>query len=224
MSNTGKKVRIVLADDHSIVVEGLKYLLSKHDNIEIIATASNGLSVVDISEKSNPDIIIMDLKMPALDGIAAAERILHRNPSIRIIALSANITSVTFHRGLKAGISAFVDKESVFGEIVTAINEVSNGNVYHCLRVRSLMASNLQQILKPQTQTSKELGPDDRELVEMLTDGKSIGEIAYFMKKSPKTIDARRRKIMTQLGLSNLAELTKYAISEGITSPELSMS
>jgi len=224
MGTIGKKVRLVLADDHSIVLEGLRYILSKHEALEIAATASTGLSVVEISERLNPDIVIMDLKMPALDGITAAERILSKNPSIRIIALSANITSVTFHRGLKAGISAFVDKESVFGEIVTAINEVSNGNNYYCLRVRSLMASNLQQMLNPQLQSSRDLGPEDRELVEMLTDGKSIGEIAFFMKKSSKTIDARRRKIMTQLGLSNLAELTKYAIAEGITSPELSLS
>ena len=219
-----KKVRIVLADDHSIVLEGLRYILKRQEHIEILETASTGLSVVEIADRLTPDIIIMDLKMPGLDGITAAERVLAKNPAIRIIVLSANISSVSFHRGLKAGILGFVNKESVFSEITKAIDEVVKGNAYHCLRVRSLMAANLQQILNPKLRKSQDLGTEDREIVEMLTDGKSIGEIALFMNKSPKTVDARRRKLMVQLGLSNLADLTKFAISEGITSSELSYS
>ena len=217
-----KKVRIVLADDHSIVLEGLRYILKRQEYIEILEAAMTGIAVVDIAERLMPDVVIMDLRMPGLDGITAAERILARNPAIRIIILSANISSATFHRGLKAGILGFVDKESVFTEIIHAIDEVVKGNTYHCLRVRSLMAANLQQILNPQLKVSQGFNPEDRELVEMLTDGKSIGEIALLVNKSPKTVDARRRKLMHQLGLSNLAELTKFAIAEGITSLEMS--
>jgi DNA-binding NarL/FixJ family response regulator len=224
MSMSEKKVRIVLADDHSIVLEGLRYILKRQEHFEILETASTGISVVEIAERLMPDVVVMDLRMPGLDGITAAERILAKNPAIRIIVLSANISSVSFHRGLKAGILGFVNKESVFGEIIKAIEEVVKGNTYHCLRVRSLMAANLQQILNPKLKKSQELGPEDREIVEMLTNGKSIGEIALSMSKSPKTVDARRRKLMLQLGLSNLAELTKFAISEGITPLELSYS
>jgi len=218
---TDQKIRVILADDHSIVLEGLRYVLSKQSSIEIVATAGSGLAAVELAEKLSPDIVILDLKMPGLDGCAAAERILEKNPAIRIIALSANISSVIFHRALKAGISSFVDKESLFEEIVRAINEVADGHSYHCPRVRGLMAANLRQALNPSNRRGLELSASDRELIAMLTDGQTVGQIAITLKKSPKTIDARRRKIMQQLGLSSLAELTKYAISEGITSPEL---
>lgn len=218
---TSEKIRIVLADDHSILIEGLCYILSKQSSIEIVGTACSGVFAVELAEKLTPDIVIMDLKMPVLDGCAAAEQIIAKNSAIRIIALSANISLAAFHRGLKAGISSFVDKESLFEEIIHAINEVMAGHSYHCPRVRSLMAANLRQILNPSDRRGHVLSTSDHELIAMLTDGQTVGQIALTMNKSPKTIDARRRKIMQQLGFSSLAELTKYAISEGITSSEL---
>jgi|GEM_PF-639659 DNA-binding NarL/FixJ family response regulator len=218
---TDKKIRVVLADDHSIVLEGLRYILSKHNHIEVVATASTGLEVVECAERYNPDIVVMDLKMPGLDGFAAAERIISKNPVIRIIALSADIHLGAFHQGIKTGILSFVDKESAFDQIVCAIGQVMDGNDFHCTRVRSLMADNLRQMLTCPSHNSRKVDDSDRKLIEMLADGHSVGQIALAVKKSPKTIDARRRKIMQQLGLSGLAELTKYAIAEGISSPEL---
>ncbi len=219
-----KKTRVILADDHSIVLEGLQYILGKQGQIDVVGVASTGLAVVELSQTLNPDVVVMDLKMPGLDGCAAAERIIEHNPSIRIVAFSANISSITFHRGLKAGISGFVDKESSFDEIRRAIDEVMAGHVYHCPRVRGLMAANLRQALHSTAPGGRVLKTADRELIAMLTDGQTIGQIALTLKRSPKTIDARRRKIMQKLGLSSLAELTKFAITEGITSAELSYS
>lgn len=219
---TSKRVRVILADDHGIVLEGLRYILSKYEHIEVVAAASDGLSAVTLAETLIPDIVILDYKMPCLDGVTAAEKILQRNPTIQVILLSGHMSSTTFHRGLKAGVLGFVDKESLYDEVVRAIREVSHGRSYYCGRVRSLMAANLRQKLNPSAPQGRMLSLEDQELVTMLTDGQTIGHIAIAMKKSPKTIDARRRKIMQQLGLSSLAELTKYAINEGLTSPELS--
>lgn len=221
---SGNKIRVVVADDHDIIIHGLQYILNKQDHIEVVATALTGLSAVQKATELVPDVVVLDLKMPGLDGISAAEKIHAAHPTVHVIALSADITSMMFHRGLKAGITGFVDKQSGFDEIVRAINEVAAGNSYYCTRVRSLMAANLKAMLNAPSRTNRQLGSEDRELIAMLTDGKTVGQIAMLVKKSPKTIDARRRKVMQQLGLSCLSELTKYAIAEGITSPYLSYS
>lgn len=216
--NTAGKIRVLIADDHSIVREGIKYLLTKSDRFCVVGEAVTGVSVVELAEQLNPDIIILDLKMPGLSGLEAASRIKQTNPQVKIIVLSANLFTASFQRGYQAGILGFVDKESVFEELYKALDAVSQGNMYYCSRVRSLIAINLKNNLGPVKHTLSEY---ERDLVQMLADGKSVQEIGRFLNKSPKTIDAKRRKVMSRLGLSSLADLTKYAISEGITTAEV---
>lgn len=214
-----EKVRVVIADDHSIVREGLKSILRKNEKYEVVAEADNGLSAVELAEKHCPNVVIMDLRMPMLNGFQAAQRIKKANPGINIFSLSANITNLAFQQGHEAGILGFMDKESVFTELYEAIDTVSEGSMYCCMRVRSLMGSSFKDIMN--IEEGDGLSLQDRDLVRMLADGKSVGEIGLFLNKSPKTIDARRRKIMNQLGLDNLAELTKYAILRELTTAEL---
>lgn len=217
-TNSTGKMRVLIADDHSIVREGIKYLLTKSDRYCVVGEAVTGVSVVELAERLNPDIIILDLKMPGLSGLEAASRIKKANPQVKIIVLSANLFTASFQRGYQAGILGFVDKESVFEELYKALDAVSQGTMYCCSRVRSLIAINLKNHFDPVKHTLSEY---ERDLVQMLADGKSVQEIGRFLNKSPKTIDAKRRKVMGQLGLSSLAELTKYAISEGITTAEV---
>lgn len=216
-----RKIKTIIADDHSIVVEGLKHILSKDPKVEVVGVAYNGQQAVQLAENVRPELVILDIKMPILDGIQAAQVIRQKIPSCKLIALSGGFTFETFQKAINAGFVGFVDKESDFCELTRAIDEAIAGHIYHCRKVRQLLADSLRQKLAGASPAAKPvLSDSERLLVQLLTEGLSVSQIATRFAKSPKTVDAQKRKLMQRLGVNNLAELTKWAIQNGIVSLE----
>ena len=211
-------MRLFIADDHGIVREGLKSLLRRHPEMEVVGEAATGIETIDLARTINPDVVIMDIHMPGLDGIEASRQILRDNPKIRILALAADLSSYALSQGVQAGIKGFMLKDSMFSELIEAITAVYRDQEYYCPRIRSQVAGDYKSRL---VQDASEEGPvldfQERQMIQLLSEGKSIVEIARYYNKSPKTIDARRRKLMIKLGFTSIADLTKFAISQGLT-------
>jgi len=216
--NPSSKIKLLLADDHGIVREGLKALLRRHSDMEVVGEASTGKAAVDLTRQTLPDVIIMDIQMPDLNGIEASRQILAENPDIRILALAADLSHTAIGQAVRAGIKGFMLKESMFDELIEAITSIHRNQEYYCPRIRGQFVNHYTTFLATgNIERKPDLDRKEYELIQWLSQGKSVGEIAHHFGKSPKTIDAKRRKTMNKLGLSSLAELTKYAIAQGIT-------
>lgn len=216
-----KVVNILLMDDHSVVTEGLKSVLGKRSDYVVAGEAFNGSQGIELAQSLKPDLIITDIRMPRMSGIDAVQEIRQTMPNVKAIVLSELFTVISVRDSIRVGITGFVEKETAVQELLDAVDTVMSGKQYFSSNVRQLITSDIQQMLRGQTSIHQTgLTVDEVEMVRMLTEGNSIGQIARIVKKSPKTVDAKRRKIMNKLGLESLANLTKYAISHGITSLE----
>lgn len=215
-------LKIVLADDHQIFREGLRTLLSKQQNLQVVGEASDGRSAVRLVHEQEPDIVILDIAMPDLNGIEAARHIKREAPEVRLIALSMHADRRFVTGVLQAGASAYLLKECAFDELLDAIAAVEAGKIYLSPAITGIVVEDyLQHISKSGEPTPAEsLTSREREVLQLLAEGKNTKEIAAMLHVSSKTIETHRRQIMQKLGLRSVAELTKYAIREGLTSLE----
>lgn len=214
-------MRILIADDHGVVRQGLKSLIEKQDDMEVVGQAEDGSTAVKLAAELSPDIVIMDISMPNLNGVQATSLILNQNSNIRIIALSMHSNRRLVTAMLKAGAFGYVLKSYLFDELIRAIHSVVAGKRYLSPQVTDVLVEDYIN----QSPTSKESVSDkltDREcrILQLLAEGHTTKEIALVLNISPKTCDANRRHIMNKLGIFSIAELTKYAIREGLTSLE----
>lgn len=214
-------MRILIADDHGIVRQGLSHLIAGQEDMEVVGEAEDGLKVTRLAEELSPDVILMDISMPNLNGVEATHLILEKNPSIKIIALSVHFDKNFVNEMLKAGASGYVLKSSLFEEVLRALRTVQAGEYYLSSRITEIVLDDyIPYISNVDESSRKHLTERERQIVQMLSEGMSTKQIALHMHISPKTADANRRQIMSKLGISSIAELTKYAIREGITSTE----
>jgi DNA-binding NarL/FixJ family response regulator len=214
-----KTVKIVLIDSHAVVREGIKAILQKRSELVVAGEATHAHQGIQLAETLRPDIVITDIRMPGMTGIEAAETIKKTLPKTKIILLSATFSVIAIRQAIGAGITGFVQKDSECDDLLKAIDSVLDEKNFFSLKVRQLIASDMQKILYNESQVKPwALTSEEVEIVKMLTDGSSINEIAFLMKKSSKTVDAKKRKIMNKLGFESLSKLTKYAIHQGITS------
>ena len=208
------KTRILLADDHKILRDGLRSLLEQQENFQVVGEAEDGRAAVRLARQLAPQVIVMDIGMPDLNGVEATRQILEENSSIKIVALSLQSDGSVVRRMLQAGAKGYLVKEAAFDELVKGINAVVAGRTYLSEAITGVV---VQQLVSPASDAPSPLTAKEREVLQLLAEGKGTKEIATALFVSTKTIDTHRQHIMAKLDLHNLADLTKYAIREGLT-------
>jgi len=212
-------VRILLADDHTIILDGLCSLLEKNPNFKVVGRASNGTSAVRQAAGLSPDVVIMDVSMPGLNGIDATRTILAENPKTKVIALSMHKDGRYISAALKSGASGYLLKESAFEELIAAVRTVMKGQCYLSASIADAVIKDyIRHLEKTESGVFSVLTPREREVLQALSEGLAMKEIASRLGVSIKTVETYRSKIMEKLDIHSVAELTKYAIREGITS------
>jgi two-component system response regulator NreC len=215
-------IKIILADDHKILREGLKALIVKAPGMDVVAEAKDGKTAVRLVDKFSPDVTIMDISMPDLNGIEATNQILAKNPDAKVIALSIHSDKRFVSNMLKAGAKGYLLKGCAFEELVKAIQTVLAGQIYLSPAIDQVVVSDyIQRITKPQVSISSELTSREREIVQLIAEGRSTKNIAGHLHLSVKTIETHRHQAMGKLEIKSVAGLTKYAIREGLTSIDL---
>lgn len=214
-------VKIILADDHRIMREGLRALLEQQSGMEIIAEAEDGRTTVDLAHELKPDVVVIDISMPDLNGIDATRQIISAAPHIKVIALSMHSDRKFVREMLSAGASGYLLKDSAFEELGTALAAVLNNQTYLSPKIADTVVRDyLGKIDTTESRTSPSLTHREREVLQLLAEGRTTKEIASKLCVSIKTIETHRKQIMEKVGLNSVAELTKYAIREGLTSLE----
>jgi DNA-binding NarL/FixJ family response regulator len=218
-SNFGSKpIKILLADDHNILRTGLRGLLEKEPNLQVIAEAEDGRTAVDLAHKLSPDVVLMDISMHDLNGIEATRQILSRSPKIKVVMLSVHSGQKFVTEVFRAGASGYLLKDCDIGEVFYAIRTVMANETYVCPQIATVLRDDyLQRISETEAPASSVLSPREREVLQLMAEGKSTKEIAYSFNLSVKTVEVHRQRIMEKLDIHSVAELTKYAIREGLT-------
>ena len=211
-------IRIVLADDHQIVRLGLRSLLEAEPDIQVVGEADNGEATLKLVQELTPDVVIMDISMPDLNGIEATRRILAKSPAIKIIALSMHSDSLFVLNMLKAGASGYLLKDCALEELVKAIRTVVRQQTYLSLSISHLMIKDLASTSAGSLSAYTVLTSRERQVLQMLANGHTTNQIAATLEISVKTVEAHRQQVMNKLGIRSVAELTKYAIQQGLTS------
>ncbi len=211
--------KIIIADDHRIIHDGLKPMLDSQPDIEVVALADTGKKAVELTEELKPNLVIMDISMPDLNGFEATLHIVSQCPEVKIIALSMNSDRQYVKRMLEAGASAYLTKDCSLEELVDAIRIVSAGKKYLSPEISSIVIDeSLNHSSRTGSSASSGLTMRERDVLQLLAEGKSLNETAAKLSLSIKTVHTHRQNIMEKLDLHSIAELTKYAIKEGLTS------
>ena len=214
-------IRIILADDHKITRQGLHSLIDENNDMEVLAEAENGRDAVELARSLNPDVIIMDVSMPDLNGVEATRQIIQENQNVRVIALSMHSDTLFVSEMLKSGASGYLLKDCAFQELEQAIRTVVEGKAYLSPSISGVVVEDyLQRLSKAEMSTSEVLTDREREVLQLIAEGQSTKQIALKLHISAKTVETHRRQIMNKLNLHTVAELTKYAIRKGLTALE----
>jgi DNA-binding NarL/FixJ family response regulator len=212
-------IKIVVVDEHKILREGLTTLINKQPNMETIGEATDGREALEIVTKLSPDLLLMDVTMPNLNGIEATRKIKSKNPSIEIIALSLHSDRRYVLGMIDAGASGYLLKECAFDELVRAINTVMAGKKYLSPEISDILVEEYVRKDGPdKTMIYSKLTPREREVLQQIAEGKSTKGIAKDLSISLKTVETHRQHIKKKLKATSIAELTKIAIREGLTS------
>lgn len=214
-------IKVLLVDDHAIIREGLRSLLKKQPEMEVIADTGDGRKAIELVRELLPNIVIMDITMPGLNGIEATRQIIAEFPDVKVIALSIHSKRRYVADMLSAGATGYILKECLFDELVQAIKAVAAGGRYLSPRITDVVVSDYVKRLSTSAYSPFEaLKTREREVLQLVAEGKSTKQIALELHVSTKTIEANRRQIMEKLNIHSVAELTKYAVREGLTTLE----
>lgn len=212
------KIKVLIVDDHKIMREGLKSLLDRAEDLEMVGEADNGRTAIQYARDLAPHVVLMDLSMPEMNGIDATRRIVAECPETKVLALSMHSDRRFVEGALAAGAHGFLLKDCAFDELVVAIREVASGRFYLSPRIAGLVVKDFlgrgERVGSPQ---SVHLTPREREVLQLIAEGKNTKEIAFALNVSVKTVETQRMQVMRKLQTNSIAELTKYAIREGLT-------
>ncbi len=205
--------KILLADDHTIVRQGLKLIISSHADLQVIGEAANGREVLELAEKLKPDVILMDVAMPELNGIEATRRVRDISPRTKVLVLSMHKEAVYVREILKAGARGYILKDAIDTELISAIQSVARGDGYISPAISGTLLSDYRQNI---TNPLDLLSSREREVLQLIAEGKTNKEVATRLNLSVYTVDSHRGKIMEKLNLHSTGELVRFAMKQGL--------
>jgi len=213
--------RILLADDHKITRQGLRSLLEKQQDMEVVAEAEDGRAAERLVEELLPDVVIMDISMPDLNGMEATRWIVGKFPDVKVIALSMHSDASFVTEMLRSGAAGYLLKDCAFEELTRAIRTVMDDKTYLSPSISGVVVEDyLHRLSKADFSDSEVLTDREREVLQLMAEGSSTKQIAVKLHVSVKTVETHRRQIMSKLDIHTVAELTKYAVRKGLTSLE----
>lgn len=210
-------IRLLLADDHKVVREGLRSVLEREPDIEVVGEAGDGETALALVRELSPDVVMMDIAMPGIDGIQATSRIVANSPGIRVLALSTHFDRRIVTQMLEAGAIGYVNKAAGRDELLQGIRTVAAGKPYLCQEIAAMLVKTPRG--KDDGGVETKLGRREVEVLQLIVEGHTSTEIAARLFIAAGTVDVHRRNIMRKLNLHNVAELTKYAIRQELISP-----
>lgn len=214
-------IEVMLVDDHEIVKQGIRAVISKESDIVVVAEVSNGKDAIELAKEKSPDIVIMDITLPQLNGLDASRQIIKQNKNIKILILSMHESRVFVEKALGYGVKGYILKDSAANEITHAIREVYSGRYFLSSKISSFVIEDYlyksrRKSVKPKK--TSELTARESEIVQLIAEGLSSKDIAQRLKLSPKTVLVHRNNIMQKLNLHNQAQLIRFALKDGIIS------
>ncbi len=215
-----KKVRILLADDHTVMRAGLRALLERQPNLEVVGEAGDGRQSVELASSHVPDVVVMDIAMPNLNGVEATRRMVSKQPTISVVILSMYSDESYVMRALEAGARAYLLKDSAVTDLIRAIEAVSQGKSFFSPKISRILAEEYVRALKQKgvADSYELLTPREREILQLLAEGKTNKEVATSLNISVYTAETHRGNILQKLNLHSTAELVLYAVRKGIIS------
>jgi len=215
-----KKVRILLADDHTVMRAGLRALLERQPNLEVVGEAEDGRQTVQLASSHVPDVVVMDIAMPNLNGVEATRRMVSKQPTISVVILSMYSDESYVMRALEAGARAYLLKDSAVTDLIRAIEAVSQGKSFFSPKISRILAEEYVRALKQKgvADSYELLTPREREILQLLAEGKTNKEVATLLNISVYTAETHRGNILQKLNLHSSAELVLYAVRKGIIS------
>ena len=208
-----RTIKILLVDDHTIVRQGLKLILSAHADLQVIGEAANGREAVELAGKLKPDIVLMDVAMPELNGIEATRRMVEANSRLRVLVLSMHKEAVYVREILRAGARGYILKDAIDTELLNAVRSVAQGDGYISPAVSGALLTDYQQ---KATDPIDLLSSREREVLQLIAEGKTNKEIATRLNLSVYTVDSHRGKVMEKLNLHSTGELVRFAMKHGL--------
>ncbi len=211
--------KVLLVDDHKIMREGLRSLIEKQPGMEVVAESDNGRTALGLTRKLKPNVIVMDINMPDMNGIDATRQIVAEFPNVKVIAFSMHSDRRFVVEMLKAGVSGYLLKDVAFEELANAIRTVLANRNYLCPKIaKTVLEGYKEHLLASELSTSIVLTAREREVLQLLAEGRTTKQIGDRLNISIKTVETHRRKVMEKLDIYSIAELTKFAIRQGLTS------
>jgi two-component system response regulator NreC len=214
-------IKVLIVDDHAIVRHGLIRSIQQQEDMEVVGQAGDGRAAVELARKLTPNVVLMDVSMPYLNGIEATREILRECPGTRVVALSMHSAKRYVREMFRAGASGYLLKDCEFDELVQTIRLIAEGQTYISPSISRIVVENyLHKAPEEKDNAFAVLTQREREVLQLMAEGNSTKQIAMRLFISPKTVEAHRLRIMNKLDIDNVALLTKYAIQEGLTPPE----
>jgi two-component system, NarL family, response regulator NreC len=207
-----RKIRILLADDHAVVRQGFKLIINQEPDMEVVGEASDGADAVKLTQQLRPDVVIMDIAMPKLNGVEATRRIVENHPDSRVMILSMHKDAVYVRETLRSGAKGYLVKDSIDHDLLRAIRAVAQGDGFLSPEISNTVLVEYQQVADPFDQ----LTAREREVLQMLAEGKVAKEIATALDISVYTVDAHRGRIMKKLSLHSSTEIVRFAMRKGL--------
>jgi DNA-binding NarL/FixJ family response regulator len=215
-----KTVRVLLADDHTLVRAGLRKLLESFPNIDVVGEAADGLSLLELAEQLQPELVLMDIAMPGLNGLEATARLRRTSPQIQVLILSMHQNEEYVKQALRHGASAYLLKDAAPTELDIAIKSVLQGGIYLSAAVSKGVMNDYVERLRGEDLSSDVLTPRQTEVLKLLAQGQSSKDIARLLDLSAKTVDTHRSLLMKQLDIHEVTGLVRYAIRVGLISSD----